>query len=137
MPKGSSERLQEPASRLAFPEFLTELGSSGVRWANAEITLAKAEAGVLFRGYLAGLLVALLGIATFIVALVILAQTCVRALAPYMSSQILAGLTIGLLLLVIFGALLMLARYFLTRKTPPTGLIFHWLAGTGREKVQK
>ncbi|MGB8314382.1 MAG: phage holin family protein [Aestuariivirga sp.] len=137
MPKGSSERLQEPASRLAFPEFLTELGSSGVRWAEAEVALARAEAGVMFRSYLTGLLVALLGIATFIVALVILAQTCVAALAPYMGSQILAGLTIGLILLVIFGALLMLARYFLTRKTPPTGLIFHWLSGTARGKVQK
>ena len=137
MPKGSAERLQEPAARLAFPEFFAELGSSGIRWAEAEVALARAEAGVLFRGYLTGLLVALLGIATFIVALVILAQTCVGALAPYMSSQILAGLTIGFILLVIFGVLLMLARYFLTRKTPPTGLIFDWLAGTAREKVQK
>ena len=61
MPKVSSERLQDSASKPAFPDLVTELAVDGLRWADAEIVLAKAEAGVLLRGYITGLAVALVG----------------------------------------------------------------------------
>jgi len=137
MPRVSAEQLQYPASKPAFPELFKELAGDGKRWADAELALAKAEAGVLLRGYAAGLVVALLSFAALISAVVILAQACVIALTPYVNNQILAGLTVGLILLGVVMLLALTARHLLARKTSPTGLIFRWLAGDARERMSK
>lgn len=137
MPKVRSEQLQDSASNQAFPELIRDLAVDGLRWADAEIVLAKAEAGVLLRGYITGLAVAFLGIAVFTAAIVIVAQSGVIALTPYLSSESLAGLVIGLVLLAIVIVLAILARHLLAQKTPATGLIFQWLTGTAPQKGQK
>jgi uncharacterized membrane protein len=137
MPKASSERLQDTATGSALPNLVRELAVDGLRWADAEIALAKAEAGVLLRSYITGLAVALAGFATFIAAVVILAQSGVIALTPYLSSESLAGLVIGLVLLAVVIVLAILARHLLTQKPPATGLIFQWLTGTAPQKGQK
>ena len=137
MPKVSSEQLQDSASNQAFPELVRDLAVDGLRWADAEIVLAKAEASVLLRSYITGLAVALFGIATFTAALVILAQSGVIALTPYLSSESLAGLVIGLVLLAVVIVLAVLARHFVTQKAPAAGLIFQWLTGTAPQKAQK
>lgn len=137
MPKVRSEQLQDSASNQAFPELIRDLAVDGLRWADAEIVLAKAEAGVLLRGYITGLAVAFLGIAVFTTAIVIVAQSGVIALTPYLSSESLAGLVIGLVLLAIVIVLAILARHLLAQKPPATGLIFQWLTGTAPQKGQK
>ena len=137
MPRVSAEQLQYPTSKPAFPELFRELAGDGKRWADAELALAKAEAGVLLRGYAAGLVVALLSFAGLIAGIVILAQACVIALVPYVDSQILAGVTVGIVLLGAVVLLALIAQHLLTRKTPPKGLIFRWLAGDARVRVPK
>jgi hypothetical protein len=134
LPRSSTEHL---ASKSAFPELFNELMGNGKRWVDAELALVKAEAGVLLRGYMSGLVVALLSFAALISAIVILAQACVVALKPYLDSQILAGVIVGLILLGVAMLLAFTARYLLIRKTQPTGMIFRWLAGDVKERRSK
>jgi uncharacterized membrane protein len=137
MPKISAERLRDPASKLVFPDLLKELAVDGLRWAEAEIALAKAEAGTLLRSYITGLAVAVLGIAIFTAAVVILAQSGVVALTPYMGSESLAGFAIGLILLAVVVLLGVLTRHFLTHKMPAMGLILQFVAGSAGQKARK
>jgi hypothetical protein len=137
MPKATSARLQDSASKPAFPDLVKELAVDGLRWADAEIVLAKAEAGAVLRSYVTGLAVALIGLAAFTAALVILAQAGVTALTPYLASESLAGMAVGLVLLAVVIALAILARHFLMQKAPASGLIFQWLTGTAVQKAQK
>lgn len=137
MPKATSERLRDSASKPAFPDLARELAVDGLRWAGAEMVLARAEAGLLLRGYIIGLAAALIGLAALTAALVILAQSGMIALTPYLRSESLAGLVISLVLLALVIALAILARHFLIQKAPATGLIFQWLTGTAPQKGQK
>jgi hypothetical protein len=134
LPKLSAEPLHYPASKPMFPELFKKLAGDGARWADAELALAKAEAGSLLRGYVAGIVVAVLGIVVLIAALVIFAQAGVMALVPYVNSELLAGVTVGLILLGIVAMLGLTARHLLAHKTPPRGLIFRWLMGDVRER---
>ncbi len=133
MPRASAEPLDYPASKPVFPELVKELADDARLWLDAELALAKAEAGVRLRGYAAGLILAFLGVSLFIAAMVVLAQACVSALVPYVSSQAVAGLVIGGILLAVVVVLGFVARHLLLRKTPSSGLIFGWLAGNMRE----
>lgn len=134
LPKLSAEQLHYPAAKPMFPELFKKLAGDGARWADAELTLAKAEAGSLLRGYVAGIVVAVLGIVVLIAALVIFAQAGVIALVPYVNSELLAGVTVGLILLGIVVMLALTAWHLLAHKTPPRGLIFRWLMGDARER---
>ena len=133
MPRATAEPLDYPGSKPVFPELVKELADDARLWLDAELALAKAEAGLRLRGYAAGLIVAFLGVSVFIVTMVILAQACVSALVPYVSSQAVAGLVVGAILLAVVLVLGFIAQHLLLRKTPPSGLIFRWLAGDARE----
>jgi hypothetical protein len=137
MPRVSAEQLRYPASKPAFPELFKELAGDGARWADAELALARAEAGVLLRGYAAGLVVAVLCLSVMIAALVILAQASVIALMPYVNGAFSANVIVGLILVGFVLALALTARHLLARKTQPMGLIFRWLAGDARERMSK
>ncbi len=130
MPRDSEEHLAYPASNSTFPGLVRELASDGALWADAELALARAEAGVLLRRYVAGLAVGSVAFAAMIAALVILAQAGVAALLPYVSGQASANLIVGGLLLGLVLLLVFAANYLLTRKIRPVSLIFRWLAGT-------
>ena len=82
MPRASAEPMHYPASKAIFPELFKELADDVRLWLDAELALAKAEAGLRLRGYATGLIMALLGASLFIVAMVVLAQACVSALVP-------------------------------------------------------
>ena len=133
MPKATAEPLHYRASKPAFPELIKELAGDGKRWIDAELALAKAEAGLRLRGYAFGLGVAFAGFSILLAAIVILAQACVAALTPYMSGPAVAGLAVGIVLLVIVGVLALVAKHLLVSKPPPTGLVFRWLAGNAPE----
>lgn len=133
MPRASAEPLDYTASKPVFPELVRELADDARLWLDAELALAKAEAGLRLRGYAAGLIVAFLGVSLFIAAMVVLTQAFVSALVPYVGSQAVAGLVIGGILLAVVVVLGFVARHLLLRKTPSSGLIFGWLAGNMRE----
>ena len=99
--------------------------------------MTKAEAGVRLRGYAAGLAVAFVALSLFIAAIVVLAQACVSALLPYVSGPVIAGLAVGLSLLLIVAILALLAKSLLVSKKRPIGMVFRWLAGTMPESGAK
>lgn len=137
MPKAGAEPLHYPSSKPAFPELFKELSSDGMRWLEAELALAKAEAGLRLRGYAAGLGVAFASLSILIAATVVLAQACVAALMPYVSGPAIAGLAVGIILLILVAALALLAKSLLVNKTRPLGLVFRWLAGNATESGRK
>jgi hypothetical protein len=137
MPRAGAEPLDYPASKPVFPELVKELADDARLWLDAELALAKAEAGLRLRGYAAGLIVALLGVSLFIAATVVLAQAIVSALIPYVSSQAIAGFAVGVILLTVVMVLGLTARHLLLRKTPSSGLIFRWLMGSAHESNLK
>jgi hypothetical protein len=137
MPKASAEPLHFRASKPAFPELFKELAGDGKRWMDAELALAKAEAGLRLRGYAIGVGVAFAGFLILIAALVVLAQACVTALMPYVSGPAVAGLAVGIALLVIVGVLALVAKSLLVSKKRPVGLVFRWLAGDEAESSLK
>jgi putative superfamily III holin-X len=129
MPRAGAEPLHFRASKPAFPDLFKELTSDGKRWLDAELALAKAEAGLRMRDYALGLGVGVAGLVILIAATVVLAQAGVTALTPYMSGPAVAGLTVGIILLGIVVILALGAKYLFVSKTPPTGLVFRWLTG--------
>jgi hypothetical protein len=137
MPKAGGESLHFRASKPAFPELFNELAGDGKRWINAELALAKAEAGLRLRGYAFGVGVAFAGFLILIAAIVILAQASVAALTPYVGGPAVAGLAVGIALLVIVGVLALVAKSLLINKTRPVGLVFRWLAGDEAESGLK
>lgn len=137
MPKAGAEPLHYPSSKPAFPELFKELAGDGKRWLDAELALAKAEAGLRLRGYAAGLGVALASLSILLAATVVLAQACVAALTPYVNGPAIAGLAVGIILLVIVAGLMLLAKSLFVSKTRPIGLLFRWLAGGAAEGSRK
>ena len=134
MPRDSEEQVAYPASNSTFPGLVKELASDGALWADAELALARAEAGVLLRRYVAGLAVGLVAFAAMIAAMVILAQAGVEALLPYVNGQASANLIVGGVLLGLVLLLAFATNYLLTRKIRPVSLIFRWLAGADAQK---
>ena len=137
MPKAGAEPLHYPSSKPAFPELFKELADDGKRWLEAELALAKAEAGLRLRGYAAGLAMAFAALALFITAAVVLAQACVVALMPYVSGPAIAGLAVGLSLLLVVAVLAIIAKSLLVSKQQPIGMVFRWLSGTLPESGTK
>lgn len=137
MPRATAESLDYPASKPVFPELVKELADDARLWLDAELALAKAEAGLRLRGYVAGVIVAILGVSLFIAATVVLSQAIVNALMPYVSSQAIAGLSVGVILLAVVLVLGFTARHLLLRKAPSSGLIFRWLMGSAHESNLK
>ncbi|CAN0514046.1 unnamed protein product, partial [Phaeothamnion confervicola] len=119
MPKAGAEPLHYPSSKPAFPELFKELAGDGKRWLDAELALAKAEAGLRMRGYVTGLGVAFAGLAVLLAAIVVLAQAGVAALTPYVSGPAFAGLAVGFALLAIVVVLALVAKTLLINKTRP------------------
>lgn len=137
VPRAGAEPLHFRASKPVFPDLVKELANDGKSWLDAELALAKAEAGLRLRDYALGLGVALVGLVILVAATVVLAQAGVVALAPYVSGPAVAGVTVGIVLLGIVVILALVAKYLLDSKTPPTGLVFRWLMGNAPESRLK
>jgi hypothetical protein len=137
MPRAGAEPLHFRASKPVFPHLVKELANDGKSWLDAELALAKAEAGLRLRDYAVGLGIALVSVVILVTATVILAQACVAALTPYLSGPAVAGVVVGIALIGIVVILAFVAKYMLVSKTPPTGLIFRWLTGNAPESRLK
>ncbi len=119
-------------SRPEIGSLVRQLAGDSVRWANAELNLARAELLVLRRLCIAAAIFAAVGFAALLTALIILAQTSVTALARYLGSDIASGLAVAASFLV-FAALCALAtRRMLSWEAE--SLIFRWLAPSRDQK---
>jgi hypothetical protein len=129
MPRVAEKRLRESASKPAFPKLFQQLAGDGVRWVQAELALARAEAGKLLGRYIAAIVMALASFAILIAALVILAQACVAALSPYLNGPVAAGFAVSLILLAGVVLLGLATRHLMALPARPAGLIFRCLTG--------
>jgi anti-sigma factor RsiW len=118
----------------ALPQLIRKLADEGAHMAEAELALARAEAAAIIRGYVTGIAVGGLCLATAITTLTILAQASVIALTPYVANPVYAYFTVGLLLAAITIGLAVVAANMASRKHRPIGLIFKWLSGDGVQK---
>jgi uncharacterized BrkB/YihY/UPF0761 family membrane protein len=112
------------SSKGSLIELLKKLVDDGKRWLDAELALAKSEAGHRLRNYAMGIGVAIAGILVLIPTVVVLGQTSVIALTPNLSSAAGAGLTVGVILLAIVIILALIAKHLLIRKLPRPKLVF-------------
>ncbi len=129
MPRVAEKRLRESASKPAFPKLFQQLAGDGEGWVNAELALARAEAGKVLGRYIAAIAMALACFAILIAALVVLAQASVAALSPYLNGPVAAGLAVSLILLAGVALLGLAARHLVMRPIRPAGLIFRCLMG--------
>ena len=114
------------ASRPAIRPLLRQFATDSVRWADAELDLARLELHALLRRYIAAVFFAVAGFAAFLTALIILAQAGVEAAAPNLGGNIAAGLTVGAASLL-FAALCALAMRRMFRWEAES-VVFRWFA---------
>ncbi len=120
------------ASRPAIRPLLRSFADNSVRWADAELDLARLEFQTLLRRCIGAVIFAITGFAALLTALVILAQTGVEAAAANLGSNIAAGLAVGAATLV-FAALCAWAMRRMFRWEAES-LVFRWFAPSPDQK---
>ena len=120
-----SAKQMDMAPRAEIGQLLQRAAADGVSWAEAELSLARAELGDLRRRCVIAAIFALLAIATVLCGLTTLAQAGVAAAALYLGSEIGGGLAVGVLLLVLAALCAMaVGRMF---SWNPESLLFRWM----------
>ena len=122
MPKDSTQP-DRRASKTTLNELFKKLFHDGKSWLEAELKLAKAEAGHRLRNIAIALGLGFVGFLILIGTLVVLAQACVAILTPFVSGPAVAGLIVGLILLVVVVILALVAKHLLVRKKPPMAAV--------------
>ena len=117
--------------RTTLPQLFKELAGDGVRVAEAELALSRAELAALIRSYAKGIATGAVAVAVLIVALTIFAQGLAIALVPFLASATLAYFCVGAGLAVVTIGLALISIHMLKKKHEPIGLIFKWLSGAG------
>lgn len=121
------------AGEPGLPDAIQRLARGGVQWAEAEFALARAEAGVIVRRSAA----AIAALVVMLVALVILAQAAVAALSRVLGGPAIAGLAVGLGLLIGVLLLALLARYLLSaRRAQLASPLLRWFTGAAAHRKQ-
>lgn len=106
-----------------------QIAGEGIDLAQAELSLARAEAAGLTKSYVVGIALCLIAFALSIASLVILGEAAAAAVALYTQGEAFAHFIVGVVMLVATVVLVFLGITFLTRKYKPVGAIFKWLAG--------
>ena len=120
-----SAKQLDAVPRAEIGQLLQRAAAEGVRWADTELKLVRAELGDLRRRCAIAAIFAVLAITTVLCALIILAQAGVAAAALYLGSEIGGGLAVGALLLVLAAACAMfMGRMF---RWSPESLLFRWM----------
>ena len=120
-----SAKQMDMSPRAEIGQLVQRAAADGVRWAETELKLARAELGDLRRRCVIAAIFAMLAIATVLCALIILAQAGVAAAALYLGSEIGGGLAVGALLLVLTAVCSMImSRMF---NWSPESLLFRWM----------
>jgi Putative Actinobacterial Holin-X, holin superfamily III len=129
---GNGETAREPG----LPDAFQRAARDGVRWADAEFALARAEAGLVLRRSAAGLAAGVAAFALLLAALVILSQAAVAALAPLLNGPALAGLAVGLGLLICVILSGLMARHLLSmRNARLASPVLRWFTGAAPQKT--
>ena len=115
-------------------DFAKRLIEEAVAWSNDELELTKQDAKAMVRRYIIALGLVFAGFAVLTAAIFTLAQTLIGALALYLYGHVIAGLVVSLAMFALTGGLLMLARYMVTRKTNPKGMVFLRLQGRAAKR---
>lgn len=123
---------QREQSRKSVVTLFLELAHHIREWAMAELTLARVELNVLRRRLVMVAILAVVAVVVLLTSLIILAQTGVSALALYFGSEIGAGLTVGVMLLLLAGICLVVMRRLLTWQAD--SVLFSWLAANTDRK---
>lgn len=118
---------QREVTRKPIVTLLVELANDIRQWAEAELLLARAELDDLRRRLVMVAILAGAVAVLCITALIVLVQAGVSALAVYLGSEAIAGLVVGVALLVLAGICIAVMRRNLNWKAD--SLLFSWLAG--------
>lgn len=121
---------QRDVTRKPIVTLLLELTNDIRQWAEAELSLARAELDDLRHRLMMVAIFAGLAVAMCITALIVLVQAGVAALAVYLGSEALAGLVVGATLLVLAGVCIVIMRRNLSWKAD--SVLLSWLAGRDR-----
>jgi hypothetical protein len=122
MPRSAEE--SQPSLRL-FQQAVGE----GIDLAQAELSLARAEAAGLTKHYIVGLGFCVAAFVLAIATLGIFGVAAARAIAPHVHSAAMAYSIVGAAMVVLTLVLLWAGMSLLTRKPKPVGTIFKWLTG--------
>jgi putative superfamily III holin-X len=132
MPRTAKHARLPPRPEIS--SLLQQLAGDGVRWANAELALARAELLVLRRRSIAAAIFAAVAIAALLAALIILSQAGVAAMARYLGSDIAAGLAVAASLLALAALCALAARRMFSWKGESA--IFRWFAPSTDQRAQ-
>ena len=121
MPAPRKKTIEREGPSLGLPDLGQLLASDGVRWADAEFALARAETTQLLRHIAMGIGVAVVTLPVIAAALVIWAQAAVTALTPALRGPGFASLAVGFGLIVCAVLLGLVARQAFGNRdeTPP------------------
>lgn len=117
---------QRDVTRKSIVTLLMELANDIRQWAEAELSLARAELDDLRRRLILVAIFAGLAVVLCITALIVLVQAGVAALAVYLGSAAVAGLVVGVALLVLAGICIVVMRRNLAWNAD--SVLFRWLA---------
>lgn len=133
-PRARADGDHGTAGEPGLPDAIQRLARGGVQWAEAEFALARAEAGVIVRRSAAAIGAAIAALVVMLVALVILAQAAVAALSRVLGGPAIAGLAVGLGLLI---GVLLLARYLLSaRRAQLASPLLRWFTGAAAQRKE-
>ncbi len=118
-------------ANLSLGNLFRELAGDGLEVAQAELSLARAEALGISKRIITGLAICVVSFIFVLATVIILAEGAVAALQPFVNNVAVADLAVGIVLLVLSAFLMWLGSTFLPRNYKPVGSIFRWLAGKG------
>ena len=103
------QRVRTTAQHQTIGEMLGALADDGKAWITAELAVIKAQIEANTRQLLTAIILLMLAVVIALAGIIVLAHTLVLMLAPYFGAT-LAGLSIGLLLVILAIAFLFYAR---------------------------
>lgn len=116
-------------NNISLAALFKKLAREGIDLAQAEISLARAEANSIKNNYIGGAAFCAAAALTLLASVILLSESAVAALAPYVESVALAYALIAFVLLILTFTLVLVGMSYMNRKTQPVGTIFKWVAG--------
>jgi membrane protein len=119
----STLRPEKRNSKATLNELFKKLLEDGKGWFEAELKLAKAEANHRLRNIAIAAGLGFMGFLILVGTLVVLAQACVALITPFVSGPAIAGLIVGVILLITVIIMALETKHLLTKKLPPMASI--------------
>ena len=121
----------EARKRAKIGRLVQDVTADGLRWAEAEAALLRAELADLRRRMVQAVIYSAVAFAALFAALVILAQAGVAWIAPYLGSNAAAGLVVSFGLLAIAAVFSITIRRAFSRRN--RSILLRWLNAAGDE----